>query len=38
MPRQFIISTRMEGELMNQSETLFANAQKVIPGRRKLSC
>lgn len=32
MPRQFIISTRMEGELMNQSETLFANAKKVIPG------
>ncbi len=32
MPRQFMISTRMEGELMNQSETLFANAQKVIPG------
>lgn len=32
MPRQFIISTRMEGELMNQSETLFAHAQKVIPG------
>lgn len=27
-----MISTRMEGELMNQSETLFANAQKVIPG------
>lgn len=32
MPRQFMISTRMEGELMNQSETLFAHAQKVIPG------